>query len=282
MTKTWNAEELRVYGAVAEDAARQAGAVLMEYVGKFHVKEKGRADLVTEADVAAQAKVKELVLNAFPEHALLGEEVMPGADAHRAAAGRFRWIVDPLDGTTNYVHGMPHFCVSLALECGGELLAAAIYAPPVEECYTAVLGGGAFLNGRPIHVTTAREPEESLVGVGFPPAAGYDAPDVIGFMNILNACQAIRRTGSTAMNMAYVAAGRFDASWNFYTNPWDMAAGALLVTEAGGVLTDITGAAFCVDGHSYFVTATRELHEKFDALLRGDGFRKWKNKEIKK
>lgn len=268
-------EKLREYGRVAEHAAREAGAVLMEYVGKFHVREKGRADLVTEADVAAQEKVKEIVLGAFPEHVLLGEEAMPGADAKTAAVGRFRWVADPLDGTTNYVHGMPHFCVSLALECGGELLAAAIFAPQVNECYTAVRGGGCFLNGERIRVTAAREPEESLVGIGFPPAAGYDAPDVVGFLNILNECQGIRRTGSTAMNMAYVAAGRFDASWNFRTNPWDMAAGALLVAEAGGVVTDIRGDIFSVDGESYFVAATPELHAAFYDLIHGDGFKKW-------
>ena len=252
---------------VTQRAALAAGQVLLDYVGKFHVREKGRADLVTEADVAAQEKVKEIVLGEFPDHVMLGEENTAGADARCAREGVYRWIVDPLDGTTNYVHGVPMYSVSLALERGGELLTAAVYVPQMGECFTAARGGGAWLNGKPMRVSGVKKVEDSLIAVSFPPAAGINSPDVRGFLKCLNETQAIRRTGSTAINMAYVAAGRFDACWNFDTNPWDMAGGALLVAEAGGKITTIGGEKFCVDGNSFLAASTAELHGAFREMI---------------
>ena len=252
---------LTEYLQICESIARQSGAILVDYIGRFHVREKGRADLVTEADYASQENVVRTLAKIFPTHQILGEEQMPETLAQDSKGG-YRWIVDPLDGTTNYVHGVPHFCVSLAMEYDGQLQVATIYAPLVDECYTAMRGGGAFLNGRPIHVSDAAQMSQSLVAIGFPPGAGWDSPDFLGFLNVMSCCQAIRRSGSTALNMAYVAAGRYDAAWNFHTNAWDMAAGALLVEEAGGTLRRTDGTPFDVNRNAFLATATEPLFEE--------------------
>ncbi|MDO4550186.1 MAG: inositol monophosphatase family protein [Planctomycetia bacterium] len=275
INQKWEDHELAKYLAVCKDAAHAAGNVLKDFIGRIHVREKGRADLVTEADVAAQEKVKEVVSRAFPDHVFLGEEDTPCSDSERAREGVFRWIVDPLDGTTNYVHGVPFFGVSLALECGGELLVSAIYAPLLGEFFSAAKGHGAFLNENPLSVSRTREVQQSVIAVGFPPVIRYDAPGLLAFLNCLCECQAVRRTGSTALNMAYVAAGRFDACWNFSTKPWDMAAGALLVQEAGGTLTTITGDDFFIDQNTFLVAATPELHKDFRELIHSQQFIHW-------
>jgi len=169
------------------------------------------------------------VLTAFPDHCLLGEESEPTCGAGVSPAGtvgagvspaqaagtaapqsQYRWIVDPLDGTTNYVHGVPHYCVSLALERNGRLLVGAVYDPTLDECFTAIEGRGARLNGKPIHASGVSTLSESLAAIGFPPTVQPDAPDLRLFLELLPRCQAIRRTGSTALNLCYVAAGRFD------------------------------------------------------------------------
>lgn len=244
---------------VCEQLARHAGAILLDYMGKIHVNTKScPSDLVTEADGASQTFVAEAILRTFPKHTILGEENQPGTSA-TGGPGIYRWILDPLDGTTNYVHGFPNFCVSLALEYDGILQTAAIFNPIREECFTAQRGHGAFLNGKPIHTSKTTKTRESLVSVGFPPNVQHDSPDVRGFMNVLSSCHAIRRTGSTALNLAFVASGRLDATWNFHTNPWDIAAGVLLVQEAGGAVTGIRGEEFDVNAGHYFAAATEPL-----------------------
>lgn len=252
------------YLKTCEEAARQAGTTLLDWMGKTSVRYKGRADMVTEADLAAQEVVRKIVLGAFPDHSLLGEEdVLP-----RASAGRteFRWIVDPLDGTTNFVHGVPHFAVSLALEQNGELLAGTIFDPMLDECFTAAAGQGARLNGRPIHVSRVTTLADALGGTGFPAALRNDSPDLLTFLEAIFCCQGVRRTGSAALNFCYLAAGRFDVIWNFGTKIWDVAAGTLLVREAGGIVTAPDGSPFVLEDARY-VAANPTLHSQAQAMV---------------
>jgi myo-inositol-1(or 4)-monophosphatase len=254
------------YIKVCEETTRAAGGLILEKMGRVAVREKGRHDLVTEADVAAQDLVRTRLQEAFPGHSLLGEE--DGPPAARGGPSEFRWIVDPIDGTTNYAHQVPYFCVSLALERMGELLVGAIYDPVAEECYTAAAGEGAFLNGRPIHASGTTRLSDALATVGFPAVPSPDSPDVRLFLRALGRCQALRRMGSVALNLAYLAAGRFDASWSFCTNAWDIAAGALLVREAGGTITSPGGEGLSVDGGIFVAAATAELHAEVRALMK--------------
>ena len=212
------------YIEICETAVRRAGRVVMDMLGHVTVREKGRSDLVTDADFAAQETVRQTVLEAFPDHCLVGEEDRPSESP--ANRREYRWIVDPLDGTTNYVHRVPHFCVSLALERHGELLVAAVLDPALNECFTAVRDQGACLNGSPIHVSRVDRLADSLVAVGFPNVVTRDTHDLLLFNEAVTSCQSMRRTGSAALNLAYVAAGRFDAAWSFVSKVWDFAAGS--------------------------------------------------------
>lgn len=227
------------YLTVCEAAVRTGGRVLQDWIGRVDVFRKGPADLVTQADLESQEAVRSIVLGAFPDHSLLGEEKQP--DEKLADRAEFRWIVDPLDGTTNYVHGVPHYCVSLALEHKGHLQVGAVYDPVLDECFTAALGRGARLNGRPIRTSKVVALSEGLAAIGFPPSVTPDAPDLLMFSEMVFHCQAIRRTGSAALNLCYLAAGRFDLAWSYSTNIWDVAAGVLIIREAGGHVTSPSG-----------------------------------------
>ncbi len=254
------------YLRVCEEAVRIGGRVVQEWVGKFDVRKKGPADLVTQADLASQEAIRQTVLGAFPEHSLLGEEHDRNAAALGLDRAEYRWIVDPLDGTTNFVHGVPHYSVSLALERNGELLVAAVYNPVVDECFTAAQGQGARLNGRPIRTSGVSSLSEALAAVGFPPNPSEDAPDVLLFLAMLGRCQAIRRTGSTALNLCYMAAGRFDLYWSYSAKIWDVAAGVLIVKEAGGYVTSPSGGAFCLEETHFLAAATRQLHAQLSEV----------------
>jgi myo-inositol-1(or 4)-monophosphatase len=253
------------YKKICEQAARAAGAVLIDLAGRAEVRKKGPADLVTEADLAAQRVVEKTVLGAFPDHCLLGEEDPP--EQSGAARAEFRWIVDPLDGTTNFVHGVPHYSVSLALERNGDLLTGAVYDPVHDACFTATAGEGAFLDGRPIRTSGVAELTEALAVVGFPPQAPRDAPDVLVFLEALTGCHAIRRTGSAALNLCYLAAGRFDVYWSFSTKVWDVAAGVLLVREAGGTVSGPDGRQFVLDSGHFLAAANGPLHAQLCRLV---------------
>lgn len=255
---------------VCEHAARVGGQVLQDMLGKVGVREKHRADLVTDADFAAQKAIRDIVLGAFPDHAFLGEE--SDADETVAAAkqsGGFRWIVDPLDGTTNFVHRVPLFASSVALAHGNEVLCGTIYNPMIEECFTAEKGQGAFLNGERIRASDVSEIIGSLASVSFPTTMRPDSPDLLAFLKLVPETQAIRRTGSTAINMAYVAAGRFDVMTCYGANAWDVAAGVVLVQEAGGIVTAPDGNAFDLDAGATLAVANGELHEKIVRLING-------------
>lgn len=256
------------YITVCENATRAGGAVLLEKLGRVRVTEKATADLVTEADFASQRTISDIILDAFPDHGILGEEDIPEFPKKKSDSN-FRWVIDPLDGTTNFVHGVPHFCVSVALQNGCDLLAASVFNPISKECFTAESGGGAFLNRCPIRVSSVRRVSDSLCAIGFPPGTSGDSPDLHAFLQALPVCQAIRRTGSAALNLCYVAAGRFDAAWSFSTKIWDMAAGTLLVREAGGIVSPPDNLGDCLESGHFLASATRELHDSLLPLISG-------------
>jgi myo-inositol-1(or 4)-monophosphatase len=246
------------YLRICEEAVRLGGREIQSWVGRFKVREKGPADLVTQADLASQEAIRRLVLGAFPDHSLLGEEKVP--DQPAAPRAEYRWIVDPLDGTTNFVHGVPHYSVSLALERNGQLVVGAVYDPALDECFTAAAGQGAWLNGRAIHTSGASALSEALAVVGFPYSVRRDSPDVLLFLQLLGRCHGIRRTGSTALNLCYLAAGRFDVYWSYSTSIWDVAAGVLMLREAGGHITSPAGGEFSLEEAHFLAAANRELH----------------------
>lgn len=253
------------YLPVAETAARAAGKELLERLGTTEIRhKKNRFDLVTEADVAAQETVRGILLDAFPDHGFLGEEGNPSQGRRTESGDLFRWIVDPLDGTTNFVHGMPMFCVSIGLARGEELLCGVIFNPMTNDFFRAVKGHGAYWNDRPIRTSTWPTLGESLVSVSFPTVTTDDSPDLAAFLKSLKVCQAIRRTGSTALNLAYVAAGIFGASWSYQCHPWDIAAGTLLVLEAGGIVVRPDGKPLRLldDPCPICAVANTSLHEE--------------------
>ena len=259
------------YIKVCEEAVRAGGATVLDWIGRFEVREKGPADLVTQADLASQEAVRRIVLGAFPDHCLVGEE-----DAHAsgpAPRAQYRWIVDPLDGTTNYVHQVPHFAVSLALEHNGEVLVGAVYDPNREECFTAVAGQGARLDGRPLRTSAITDLSQALAVVGFVPNIQPGAPDLLVFQKAVFRCQSVRRTGCSSLNLCYLAAGRFDAYWSFGTHMWDVAAGVLLIREAGGIVTAPDGGPFVLEEAHFLAAANpplhRQLRELVAAALRG-------------
>jgi myo-inositol-1(or 4)-monophosphatase len=252
------------YVEIAEKAARAGGDVLRQWLGRFSVREKGPSDLVTEADLAAQEAVASILLAAFPDHGFVGEE----GGRRDNLESPFRWYVDPLDGTTNYVHRIPHYCTSIALEHAGELIAAAVYDPVLDECYTAAAGEGAWLNGQPMRTSAATDLSQAIVAVGFPARVPRGSFYITDFSEVLVRTRGVRRTGSAALNLCYVACGRFDAYWAKETNAWDVAAGALLVRAAGGIVTALDGSKFHAADPRLISACTPELHR---ALFEIDG-----------
>jgi myo-inositol-1(or 4)-monophosphatase len=235
----------------------------MDWVGRFDVREKGPADLVTQADLASQKAIREFVLGHFPDHGFLGEEDDGASGGH----AEYVWVVDPLDGTTNYVHRNPQFAVSVALVRVAEVVAGAVFDPSSGECFMAERGSGAFLDGKPIAVSSVQSLSDALVAVSFSAKVDEDSPQIPLFLKILTRAQAIRRTGSAALNLAGVACGRFDAYWATDNKPWDVAAGLLLVEEAGGVNITPEGGAVDVMAPRLAVAATVELQRDLCAVL---------------
>jgi myo-inositol-1(or 4)-monophosphatase len=226
--------------AAAEEAARLGAVQLEEWRGRFSAREKAHADLVTEADLASQRAIRSFLQARFPDHAFLGEED-PQAKAGRVDPAVPTWIVDPLDGTANYVHDVPAYCVSVGLMSGGDLVAGAVYDPRQDELFSAATGLGATLNGRRISVSPVTELRSALLSTGFPPDPDCQERNLHWWRVFTFRAQALRRTGSTALNLAYVAAGRFDGYWAFDNWAWDVAAGVVLVREAGGIVTRVDG-----------------------------------------
>ena len=225
------------YLETAVDIAREAGALLARYFERrVSFELKGEFDLITEADRASESLVVERLRSHFPSHGIVAEE----GGGHESASD-YRWYVDPLDGTTNFAHGYPIFNVTLALEQAGEMVAGVIFDPIRQELFTAERGAGAYLNHRRIHVSGVGRLEDSLVCTGFPSRKRHLSVNVHFYHQLAMATHGVRRSGSAAIDLAWVACGRLDAFWEFGLNPWDMAAGRLMVAEAGGRVTDMLG-----------------------------------------
>jgi len=256
-------KELEHFLAVANRAVDAAADVLLSKLGRVEVRLKGYADFVTEADTGAQRAVVEIIHGEFPHHAFLGEEGTAG----QSTDSQYRWILDPLDGTTNYVHGVPFFAVSLALECEGRPIVGVIYDPMLRERFTAAAGCGAQLNGQSIRVSNVDRLGDALVSIGLPARVVADSVDVRWMIQSAVHCLSIRRTGSAALNMAYLAAGRFDISWALTTKAWDVAAGAILIEEAGGVVAGLNGQPLNAQGGPYVAAANRKLLDQFLAVV---------------
>lgn len=258
------------YLTVCERAARRGGRVLLDWQGRINPREKAPKDLVSEADLASQKAIYEIVHSEFPDHDFLGEEADSLQTDERKS--EYRWIVDPLDGTVNYVHRLPAFSVSVALEHLGEIQAGVVYDPIADECFTAVRGAGAFLNGEKISVSDCDSLRTALVAASLAAGVSRDSPEIDRFLNVLVECQALRRLGSAALNLAYLAAGRLDAYWATSVKVWDVAAGVLIVEEAGGLVSGVNGEPFDLFRPQFAAAATAALHaELLVTLNRGTG-----------
>ncbi len=224
----------------AEAAARAAGRIILDKLQtSYQVSHKGKVDLVTEADLQAEERITSAIRSAFPLHRIVGEESGIGKQE-----SDYIWYVDPLDGTTNFAHGYPHYSVSIALQYRRRTVLGVVFDPGRDELFSSELGAGAYLNGERLSVSSVREPEAALLATGFP----YELeqrPRALAFLGkLLSDIQGIRRDGSAALNLSYVAAGRLDGYWELSLHPWDCAAGALMVEEAGGRVSGLGGRAF--------------------------------------
>jgi len=238
--------------ATAIEAVVRAGDLQMErFGGILRVDKKGTIDLVTDVDVAVERMFRALVSERFPDHQVLAEEL--GGEA--AVPPGFCWIFDPIDGTTNFTHGLPIFCSSLALEIDGVAEVAAVYDPNRRELFTAERGGGAFLNGRPLHVSATETLVDAMLVTGFPYDIHSRIEEIVGlFGAVVGRARAVRRLGSAAIDLCYIAAGRMDGFWESDLRPWDIAGGALIVAEAGGRVTNMDGSAFTSRGRHVLAT----------------------------
>ncbi len=244
-------------------AVQEAGAILLEQLRRpLHIEEKGRrADLVTQADRASEAAIVARLSAEYPAATIVGEE-----GGERKGSSGERWIVDPLDGTTNYAHAYPLFCVSIAYEADGEVAAGVVYAPLMNELFAAARGAGAMRNDAPIRVSSIADVGAAMLCTGFKP---YDfETNAPYFARASNAAQAVRRDGSAALDLAYTAMGRFDGFWEFDLAPWDVAAGALIVREAGGRVSALDGSEFRVDGGSV-LASNGHIHDELVTLFAG-------------
>ena len=226
---------------IALRAARQAGQIIlraMDRLDELQVEEKSRNDFVSNIDREAESAIVDALHKAYPDHGIMGEE-----HGQSFESDQFTWIIDPLDGTTNFLQGIPHFCISIALQKGRQIEHGVIFDPVRNETFVASRGYGAQLNGKRIRVSQRSKLEEMVLGTGIPP--GAVARHLDAYMDMLKEftakSRAIRRGGSAALDLAYVAAGRTDGFWEFALSPWDIAAGALLVREAGGFVGDLRG-----------------------------------------
>jgi myo-inositol-1(or 4)-monophosphatase len=257
-----------LYLATAIEAVIRAGQVQLSRFGTdMRVDKKGAIDLVTEIDLQIEREFRGMIAGRFPDHVVLGEEL--GSSGDRDAAPPFCWVFDPIDGTTNYAHGLPIFCSSLALEIDGEIVVGAVYDPTRRELFTAERGQGAWLNGSPLRVSSADELIDSLLVTGFHYGIQRDAEELVSlFREFITRSRAVRRLGSAALDMCYVAAGRFDGYWESKIQPWDVAAGALIVAEAGGRVSTIGGDLFRSRAGSVIATNGR-IHDLMLEVITG-------------
>jgi myo-inositol-1(or 4)-monophosphatase len=250
--------------ATAIDAVLRAGDIQLAAFGRsIRVDKKGIIDLVTEVDLSVERMFRAMIAARFPGHDVLGEETGGGDDQ----GARYCWIFDPLDGTTNFIHGLPIFCASLGLEIDGRLEVGAVYDPTRRELFTAERGGGAHLNGAPLRVSGVTNLVDALLVTGFPYDVHTNASGIVGLFDaFVRKAQAVRRLGSAALDLCYVAAGRMDGFWERGIKAWDVAAGALMVEEAGGSLSGVDGSPFaCRAGH--IVASNGAIHDEMLATI---------------
>ena len=255
----------------ATPIALEAGALIRGYFERGVATEyKGEVDVVTEADRASEKLITERLTAAFPDHGIYGEE-----GVRQRLESEYRWYVDPLDGTTNFAHGFPVFCVSLGLEHraagitpdqDGELIAGVVYDPMRNELFTAERGKGAWLDGRRVHVSATKHLAEALLATGFPSRKRHSSPNIHFYQEFTMRSHGVRRAGSAALDLAYTACGRLDGFWEFYLNPWDTAAGALLIMEGGGRITGFDGAPFQLKS-SEVLASNGLIHTELTALF---------------
>jgi myo-inositol-1(or 4)-monophosphatase len=257
------------YLDISADIAREAGALLATYFERRVAFElKGEYDLVTEADRASEALVVERLRSHFPTHSIVAEE----GGGHQGSS-EYCWYVDPLDGTTNFAHGFPMYNVTMALEHAGQLVAGVIFDPERNEMFASERGSGAYLNQRPIHVSKVARLEDTLVATGFPSLKRHQNVNVHFYYQLAMITHGVRRAGSAALDLAYVASGRLDAFWEFGLKPWDMAAGILLIQEAGGKCSDMHGAPMQLRG-PHLLATNGAVHDamlaKFGEIFHGE------------
>lgn len=263
--------------AEASAIARDAGALLRGFYERgVRTEYKGDVDLVTEADRASEELIRRRLQAAFPGHGIFGEE-----GTRVALDAEFRWYVDPLDGTTNFAHSFPHFCVvlgcerrqpGLAANADGEIVAGVIYDPMRDELFAAAKGSGMTLNGTAVHVSAIARLQESLTATGFPSKKRHQSPNVHFYQEITLRSHGVRRAGAAALDLAYVACGRLDGFWEFNLNPWDTSAGSLMVREAGGSMTRFDGSPFTLDSRETLAgngKITGELVHLFTEMFAG-------------
>jgi myo-inositol-1(or 4)-monophosphatase len=253
---------VQAYRHFAEEVARKAGVILREHRGKIqHIEYKGDIDIVTEVDRMAETLIREEIARRYPDHDVLGEE-----EGLASTASAFRWIVDPVDGTTNYAHGFPYYCVSIALSIDGMIVAGAVYHPIWDEMFSAARGAGATLNGNPIRVSPVEELKRALLSTGFPYDVIQSGSNYDRFKAMLHHSQGVRRAGSAALDLCQVACGRYEAFWEPGLSAWDVAAGGLIVQEAGGMVTDYQGNPFDPYAREILASNTR-LHSAIQAVF---------------
>lgn len=248
---------------VAVEAARLGGEVLREQYGKTKTIEyKGEIDIVTEVDKKSERLIVELLSTRFPQHSILAEE---GSNSTKPSD--YKWVLDPLDGTSNYAHDYPFFCVSLGLEKAGEIIVGVVYHPIFEELFVAEKGGGAFLNGERIYVSKVSRLKQALLSTGFPYDILEDPNEALQyFAGFVHTAQAVRRDGSAALDLCYLAMGRFDGFWELRLKPWDTAAGSLIVKEAGGRITNFNGERYSIyDEH--VIASNGLLHDEMQNVV---------------
>ena len=246
------------------EAAYDGAQITRSLIGKIeHIQKKGEIDLLTEADLGSEKAIIQKIQNHFPDHSILAEESRPIRESTK-----YQWIIDPIDGTTNFSHAINHYAISIALSVENTIVLGIVLNPETNELFTAVKGGGAFLNDQPIGVSKVNTVSDSLLVTGFP----YNFKEIYTaviqrFSNCLLAAQGIRRYGSAALDLCYIACGRFDGYWEQNLKPWDTAAGFLIVEEAGGTVTDFSNAPYLIDKKEILATNSR-IHSEMLPLLK--------------
>lgn len=254
--------DLKDYLHSAIDAAKAAGHIHRSGLGRERDidTKTNHTDLVTDVDKQSEAKLREILIGRYPDHAFLGEEEGQEGEASH------RWIVDPLDGTLNYAHGFPFYCVSIALEIDGEVRVGVVYDSVRDELFSATRGGGAYLNGAPIGVTTESDLKRAMLATGFAYAPETITDNLAVFARVLPKCRSVRRPGAAALDLCYVACGRLDGFWEMGLSPWDVAAGWLIIQEAGGTVTNTVGGPYTL-GDKTITASNGHLHGKLLAAL---------------